>query len=343
MSDRITLDDVATKSGFSRSTVSLVLQNSPVVAEKTREVVQLAASELGYVYNRAAASLRSKHSGIFGLLVNNVSNPFFGEIAVGVERMFNQGERTVMLGQHLDDVHAQDRLIKSMMEVRVDGLLIMAAYDTPAATFDLLKKWNVPTVLFNRQFPESNLPYVGTDNLAGTTSAADHLFAHDRTAIAFIGGRIGTYAHKERLAGVEKSMEAHGFKGDQVLKVGEGADHQSGYLAMQELIQKGYKNLGVLAYNDLVAFGAMAAIKDAHLKVGKDISIIGIDDIDASAYEDPSLTTVHADPQRVGETAANQVLEIVAGKMQSQGKTYLPNYLVVRESCGCSLTKGRFI
>lgn len=342
MAGRVTLDEVALKSGFSKSTVSLVLQNSPVVAEKTRLAVQQAASELGYVYNRAAASLRSKHSGMIGLIVNNLSNPFFGEIAQGVERVLSQVDRTVILGQHFDNVDAQEKLIQSMMEMRVDGLLIMAAYDTAAQTFQLLEKWNVPTVLFNRQVPSSNLPYVGTDNIAGTSAATDHLLQHGRKTIAFIGGRAGTYVHSDRLSGVTKSVLAHGLKSKDILVIGEGAERISGYRAMEQISKLGLKNIGILAYNDLVAFGAMAAMKDLGLQVGKDISIIGIDDIEASAYENPSLTTVNALPQNIGEAAAAWVVKISEGSKGKNSQKYLENHLVIRESCGCTLTKGRF-
>ncbi len=332
---RTTLKDIALKSGYSRSTVSLVMQNSPIVAEDTRAAVQLAAEELGYVYNRAAASLRSKQSGIFGLIVNNVSNPFFGEIAVGVERILSEGERTVLLGQHSESLKAQERMIKSMLEARVDGILLVAAYDTPKTVFESLQKWNIPTVLLTRRIKAIRMPYVGTNNVDGAKAATDHLFVHNRSQIALIGGRVGTPAHDERKAGVYASATENGYPVDQISIIGDSASRLAGYNAVKELIDRGLRDLGILAYNDIVAYGAAAALRDAGERIGKDVSLIGFDDVEGSKYESPALTSVHIDSQMIGEKAAQLVLSIAAGTTLKTKDVILGNTLNVRESCGC--------
>ena len=333
---RTTLKDIALKSGYSRSTVSLVMQNSPIVADDTRAAVQQAAEELGYVYNRAAASLRSKQSGIFGLIVNNVANPFFGEIAIGVERILSEGERTVLLGQHSESLHAQERMIKSMLEARVDGILLVAAYDTPRNVFESLQKWNIPTVLLTRRIKGFKLPYVGTDNVAGAKAATDHLFQHKRSQIALIGGRVGTPAHEERKSGVYESARENNYPLDKVAIIGESATRIAGYNAVKQLIASGQKDLGILAYNDLVAYGASAALRDAGLRIGKDVSLIGIDDVEGSKYENPALTSVHIDSQKIGEKAAELVLAIASSTSLKTKDVILGNTLNVRESCGCT-------
>jgi len=341
MSSRITLKDIASESGYSRSTVSLVMQNNPVVAEKTRIAVQKTAEELGYVYNRAAASLRSKQSGIFGLVVSNVSNPFFGEMILGIEKVLGESERTVLLGQHSEDSASQERMIKTMLEARVDGLLLVATRDTSKSIFELLDRWEIPTVLITRRIKGSNAFYVGPNNIELAEAATDHLFAHKRNRIAFIGGQVNSQVHDERLKGVLKSAKTNGFSAANVEIAGHDSTREGGYKLAQELISKGHKGLGILAYNDIVAFGAMAALRDANIEIGKEISIIGFDDVVAAKYEYPALTSVHLEPARMGEIAAETILKLASGEHIAKREIILEGQLIIRQSCGCNINKEK--
>jgi len=341
MSSRITLKDIASKSGYSRSTVSLVMQNNPVVAEDTRIAVQQTAEELGYVYNRAAASLRSKQSGIFGLVVSNVSNPFFGEMILGIEKVLGQSERTVLLGQHSEDGQSQERMIKTMLEARVDGLLLVATRHTSKSIFNLLDRWEIPTVLITRRIKGSKAFYVGPNNIELAEKATDHLFEHKRNRIAFIGGQVDSQVHDERLKGVIKSAANHGFAAQEVEVAGLNSTREGGYKLTKELISKGHKGLGILAYNDIVAFGAMAALRDANIEIGKDISIIGFDDVVAAKYEYPALTSVHLEPALMGELAAETILKLASGEQMAKREIVLEGHLIIRQSCGCNINKGK--
>ena len=211
MGNEITLQDIASDLGVSKSTVSLVMQGSPLVADATRKKVQESALQLGYVYNRAAASLRSRQTGNLGLIVSSVSNPFFAELTNGVEQFLGVEGKTVLLGQHSEDLGAQKRLINSMLESRVDGLIIVPAYGTSADDFSRLLTLNIPTVLLTRRISKVNLHYIGTDNVSGAYEAVRHLIAHKRKNIVLIGGQVGTPAHNERVEGLTRATQEEKF------------------------------------------------------------------------------------------------------------------------------------
>ena len=186
MGNPITLQHIAADLGVSRSTVSLVMQGSPLVAETTRVKVQESARKLGYVYNRAAASLRSRQTGNLGFAVSSVSNPFFAELTNGVEQFLGTEGKTVLLGQHSEDLGAQERLINSMLESRVDGLIIVPAYGTSANEMSRILNINIPTVLLTRRIAKVNLHYIGSDNLSGAYDAVKHLISHKRKKIILV-------------------------------------------------------------------------------------------------------------------------------------------------------------
>ena len=129
----VTLADLAEASGVSKATVSLVMRESPQVAEATRERVLRAAADLGYVYNRAAAALRSKTTGTVGLIVTTVRNPFFAEVVDGIEARFSESGRSLILTQHSESLAMQRQQIELMLQSRVDGVIIVPAYNTPPA------------------------------------------------------------------------------------------------------------------------------------------------------------------------------------------------------------------
>ena len=342
MSTNVTLRDIATKSGYSRSTVSLVMQNSALVADDTRTAVQKTAEELGYVYNRAAASLRSKQTGIFGLIISSLSNPFFAEMTLGIEKSFGESENTVLLGQHSENLATQERMIQTMLEMRVDGILLVAAEDTPKSVFGILDKWKVPTVLLTRKIKGIKAPYVGPNNIKAGESAADHLFDHKCKRIAFIGSNSIGPVQADRLQGVMNSAAAHKIAINKVEVVGQSASRQSGYEATKKLLEKGHEGLGIVAYNDIVAFGAMAALRDAGLNIGKDVAIIGIDDVEAARFENPALTTVSIDAIRIGEMAAELVVEMAHNATIKTQDLISDNTLTIRQSCGCNVkVRGR--
>jgi DNA-binding LacI/PurR family transcriptional regulator len=181
-----------------------------------------------------------------------------------------------------------------------------------------------------------NLHYIGSDTTAGAHEAVRHLLAHKRKNIFLIGGRVGSPAHEERVEGLTKAMQETELSGAKFRIIGGSATRQAGFDAAKELIANGIDNVGILAYNDIVASGILAAFRDSEYKVGEDLSVIGIDDIESSKFESPALTTVEVNVPELGRMAAESLLKLVAGESTVKKAVYLKNSLIIRESCGCT-------
>ena len=338
MTTAVTVLDVARHSGVSKSTVSLVLQDSPLVKDSTREKVQRSAEELGYVYNRAAASLRKTRSGTIGLVVTTVKNYFFAEAVSGVEGYFASGEptghKTVFLGQHFEDPERLHAIVRSMLESRVDGLIVVPTiHGVLDADFRSLVQ-GVPTVYLSRR-PSFPGAYVGPDNYHAGYAAARHLVDHGHRQVVLLGGVKGSSAFDERVAG--SSAAARDTMGQTVdFRYFEfSPSREGGYQAMIELISSGETIPGIVAYNDLVATGVMSAATENNLVAGRDFAVVGVDNIEESRFTHPPLTTVDTHPGEIGIAAATGLARLIGGAEAERESVVLPNELLIRNSCGC--------
>ena len=330
---RITLLDIAADAGVSRATVSLVMRESPLVAAETRERVLLSAERLGYVYDRVAASLRSQRSASVGLVVTSVGNPFFAEITTGVESVLSETGRLAILGQHSESLATQERLLNQLLEYRVDGVILTAVAGTPASAIERLTRNGVNVVLCTRRVPGAAASYVGSDNEAGARAAAGHLLDHGVATVAFVGGVDGS-PRRERARGLTAGLVGRGFDPSLLVSIPSPPPREGGYAATVDLLRTATLPVGIQAYNDIVAFGVAAAVRDAGLVVGHDVALIGFDDIQASRFEQPPLTTVDSDAAGIGARAA----ELFMRPPDERGEhveLMSPARLVVRSSCGC--------
>jgi DNA-binding LacI/PurR family transcriptional regulator len=330
---RATLMDVARHCGVSRATVSLVLNDSPLVAAKTRHRVRQAMTELGYVYNRAAASLRTQHSGAIGVVLTNITNPYFAEFATGVQDVLTSSVTVPLLAVSGEDRELQHRLVISLVERNVDGIVLIPAHGTtPNDLPDLL---GTPLVLMARRVNGLDVDYVGAQNRDGGYAAAEHLYSHSCRRIAFIGGYSDSSARDERVGGVEEFLRERGLTLDlDHSVVCEPARPQARETAMQ-LIVKDPEVDGIVCFSDVVAFGALDAIADMGRSVGSDVRVIGFDDVHDAGLNRPSLSSVAVPARVTGRRAAQLVLERAAGSTEAAVREEFPVKLEARETCGC--------
>ena len=208
----VTLLDVARDAGVSRATASLVLRGSDLVADETRERVLASIRKLGYVYHRGAASLRTQRSNTVGLIVPDVTNPFFAEMTVGIEERLDQAQHVVLLGNTAETLNKQERLLAMMQEYRADGVLLCPATGTSAETIVRLRQARLPFVLFTRYVDGVEADYVGADNLRGAELATEHLIGLGHRRIAFVGGPANSSARRDRLQGYRNALVSHGLR-----------------------------------------------------------------------------------------------------------------------------------
>jgi LacI family transcriptional regulator len=336
--ERVTLLDVARDAGVSRATASLVLRGSEVVAGATRERVLASMSRLGYVYHRGAASLRTQRSHTVGLIVPDITNPFFAEMTVEIEARMDVARHVALLGNTAETLEKQERLLAMMREYPADGVLLCVANGTQAETIARLRTWRLPFVLFARYVAGADADYVGADNRAGAALATAHLIGLGHRRIAFVGGPAESSARRDRLQGYRDALERAGVSIDQSLQVTSPTTRTGGYKAMQALLERGKPPTAVLCYNDVVAFGVLLALQQRGRAPGRDVAVVGFDDLAEAALWRPALTTIAISPRRIGEAAAELLLERIARPNEPPRQVIVAPQLVVRESCGARVT-----
>ena len=329
---KITLIDVAKHAGVSRATASLVLRNSPLVADDTRAQVLDAMNTLGYVYNRAAANLRSRQSHSIGLVVTDITNPFFAELATHIEAQLDDANYAVFLSNTRDQLEKQHRLLQALHGHQVDGLLLCPAEGTDTKTIEMLKSWHLPVVLIARYLEESQSDYAGADNQLGAKMAVDHLVANGHQRIAFLGGTLKSSARKDRLKGYQDALQQHGITIENGLSITSPVSREGGFRAMLHILNRPDRPSAALCYNDVVAFGAMLALQSRNLTPGKDFAIVGFDDIADAALVRPALTTVSITPKEIGAAAIDLLMQRMTNPGHPPEMKIIPPRLVIRQS-----------
>jgi len=334
---RVTLTDVARDAGVSRATASLVLRESPAVAHSTREKVLRSMAKLGYVYHRAAASLRAERTHTLGLVISEVANPFFAEMTAGVEPEVNSEGYVLLLGHSHDSKEQQARLLRTMREYGVDGLLLCPAPGTTRA--DLRVLGGTPCVFVTRRVPGTGGGYVGADNTLGAELATRHLLKHGARRLAFVGGPEQSSSRAERKRGVEVALADARLRLRPEWSVPSLATWEGGYQATQSLLTRSPRPDAIVAYNDVVAFGALVAIWDAGLQPGLDVLVTGFDGIASAAHQRPSLATVSSNPRELGRRAGAQLKNWIQYKAAQAGSELLAPTFLPGESCGCTVSR----
>jgi LacI family transcriptional regulator len=334
----VTIIDIAKSAGVSKSTVSLVLKKSPLVKEETRQRITKTMDALGYVYNRGAASLRRSRADLVGMVINDLSNPFFAELAIGIERTLQNSGFIPLIANTAESVVRQAEVVRSMREHSATGLILCPALDTDAAEISRLEE-RLPIVLAIRRIIGARASLVVSDNLAGAARATEHLIKLGRRDIAFVGGVYRMVVFQDRLAGFTRAMKKAGLAVDPARIIESMPTKDGGFEAMKRLLSMKRRPAAVVCFNDVVAIGAMLAIARNGLVAGRDIGVVGFDDTTEARHVSPALTTVSVDSGSLGERAAQMLLRQI-----NEGERRLDTHvgearLVVRESCGASLRR----
>jgi LacI family transcriptional regulator len=337
---RVTVIDIAKAAGVSKSTVSLVLQGSSLVNEGTRSKVNAVMRELGYVYNRGAANLRQAgaKSRIIGVVVNDLTNSFFAELAVGVDMVVQSAGFVQFLSNTSESIDRQREVVASMREHGISGLIVSPARATDAADFKPLVAAGIPVVVVVRNLPGAKVSSIVSDNRAGMMSAVKHLAGLGHKRIAFLGGFPDTAVFDDRLAGYRSGMEAAGLDYHQELVVSSAPSRAGGVEAIGKALVLTDRPTAAVCFNDAVAFGVCDGLRARRLEPGSDFAVVGFDDVIEAQAAVPALTTVSVDPQGIGRRGAQMLLkQINAGKAEAETVTTAVR-LVVRESCGAGMS-----
>ncbi|KQV38094.1 MULTISPECIES: LacI family DNA-binding transcriptional regulator [unclassified Rhizobium] len=339
--ERVTVIDIARAAGVSKSTVSLVLQASPLVNETTRAKVNAVIRELGYVYNRGAANLRQSNakSKIIGVVVNDLTNSFFAELAVGIDMVVQSAGYVQFLANTGESLDRQREVIASMREHGISGLILSPARGTDAADLKPLVASGVPVVNVVRQIVGAKVSSLISDNHAGAHAAVTHLAGLGHRRIAFFGGFPDTAVFSERLRGYRDALVDAGLEVSEELVIGSAPSRAGGVDAAERALSLPVRPTAALCFNDAVAFGACDGLRAKRLEPGVDFAVVGFDDVIEAKAAVPALTTVSVDPQGMGRRAAQLLLkQINAGKADAEAIIGSVR-LVIRQSCGSAADK----
>ena len=330
-----TLETVAARAGVSRGTASRVLSGSGYASKRASAAVLQAAQELGYRPNRAARSLATRRSDSLALVVSETEDRVFGDpFFAGVVR----GVNAELLGTDIQLVFSmvandddRARLASYAAAHHVDGLLLLSLHGDDPLPLEL-ERVGVPVVLAGRPSRERGLHYVDADNRRGGALAAEHLLAAGRRRIATIAGPQDMSAGVDRLEGFYEGLRAAGRRPSKRLTALGGFTEDSGCAAMQALLRREPGVDAVFAASDLMAVGALAALRQAGRRVPDDVALVGFDDVPLARHVHPALTTVRQPLEEIGRQMARMLLARVRGEAARARRVVLPTELVVRES-----------
>ena len=329
---RPTLMDVAEHAGVSRATASLVVRKSPLVSQATRQRVEAAMAELGYVYNAGAARMRASHSRTVGVVVPNLTNPFFAVLIAGMESIFETEDLAVILANSNEDIAKQAGFLKRMREHAADGVIVCPCEGSDRRLVDDAADWDLPLVQALRYVPDTLSDYAGIDYREGMRDATGRLIARGHRNILFVSGDRRHSARSDRLDGFAAAMAAHGLDAGEVVEL--PLTHQAAREAAPAIVARNKPPSAVICFNDVVALGLHRGFIDLGLRLGHDISLTGFDNVAEAALVLPGLTSVATRPFEVGENAARLLLRRIHAPAAPIERAIVPTRYVERESTG---------
>jgi DNA-binding LacI/PurR family transcriptional regulator len=336
---RVTSRDVAARAGVSRTTVSFVLNDVPDanISQGTRQRVLQAARELGYVPDAAARSLASRRTHTLGLiLVRNQSHiaadAFLPQVIHGLAASTRPAGFHLLL-ESVEDIRSPDAYIYLVRAKHIDGIVLSGPRSDDSQLTSLVSE-GFPVVLLG-QLPDTPACFVDVDNRSAARGAVEHLIGLGYQRIACITNAAPEYTGSaDRLAGYRDALQAAALPYDeQLVRFGDFAP-ESGYFAAHSLLQEITPPIALFVASDVVAFGAMAAIRERGLTIPDDVALVGFDDIPLARYVDPPLTTVRLPAAELGRQAGIMIINLIQNGQVPLRNKMLETDLIVRASCG---------
>lgn len=326
---RVTLLDVARHANVSRATASLVIRKSPLVGKATREKVEQALLELGYVYNMGAASLRAERSNTIGVIFPTLANPFYGELLSGIDSVAGEAGMAVLIVNSGEQFSHQRTLMQRLREHGVDGVIVSLSADTPSGFIEDIAG-RLPVVQALRHVTD-RVDYAGVDYASGMRQAVSYLASLGHRTIAFaVHGPVHS-AYRERIEGFREAMLERSLDPGLIVRMPNAIPQIAE--AAPLLFQQARAPTAAICFNDVIALGLSAGLYDCGRRIGVDFSLVGFDDVSDAEATRPRLTSVATTPVMVGQNAARLLLERLAAPGLPPRRIISETRLQVRQSC----------
>ncbi|QEK11595.1 LacI family transcriptional regulator [Crassaminicella thermophila] len=325
----VTIKDIAKKLGISYTTVSRALNGKPGVSQETVEKVLKEARKMGYQPNAIARGLVKKYTNTIGLVIADITNPYYPSIARGVEDAARKIGYNVFLCNTNYNKENEQSYLKTLQEQRVDGIIINPAKDDSPNVYDL----QTPMVLINSPSYGGNNSTIEVDNKRGGFLATEHLIKSGYKRIAFIGGDIASYSNGRRFEGYKEALKEYNYPVDESIIAYGSFKTKSGYAIIERLLKLENPPDAVFAGNDVIALGILHYAQDKGIKVPEDFGVVGFDNVGFSELPQIQLTTIDQPKYYIGKLAFEILMEEIRNKEERfVKKIVLEPELVIRKT-----------
>lgn len=333
--ERSTIHDIAKKLNITASTVSRALNDHPRISAETKKAVIRVAQRLNYQPNNIAAALRNGKSNIIGIIVPSADRSFFSSIIRGIEEVANKARYNVMIGQSYDSYEKEVATVETLLNARVDGIIVSHAKET--MNFDhflKVKQRGIPLIFFDRSNDDLAISHVVVDDYLGAFKATEHLVQQGCRRIAHFTSSHKISIYRERLRGYRDALLRNGLDYNEKFVVEGKLQLEDGREAMAKLLDLKLRPDGVFSASALGAVGALQILKERGIKVPAQVAVAGFTNEPFTSFTDPSLTTVDQHSEPIGNAAAEIFLQEIADKSQKfiPQKVVLQPELIIRDS-----------
>jgi LacI family transcriptional regulator len=332
-----TIHDVAKRAGVGSITVSRVINNSGYISSDTRERVQKAIVELGYVPNTLARSLRSRRTDTVALVVTDITNPFFTTLARGVEDAANEAGFTVIFCNTDESATKEEKYLNVLLQKQVDGILLVPTQSS-LGTIQQILNHGTPVVVLDRRIPAMDVDTVRCDSVDGAYQLTKYLISLGHRQIAVMSGAVGVSTADDRVAGYRKALEECGISiSDRYILRGEFTP-DSGYSMTKQAINLPLRPTALIAANNFITIGAMKALQEVGVEVPEDMALAGFDDLPPAIVTFPFFTVVSQPAYEMGRQAMQLLLKRLKNKEKGVfEEMILPTQLIIRHSSGLAI------
>jgi LacI family transcriptional regulator len=325
----VTIRDVAARAGVSVATTSRVLSGHPATSVEARDRVFAAAKNLDFLPNAQARTLRSTRSQSLGLLVPDVRNPFFADLAHAFEQTALASEYVTLLGNANEQQDQQDLYLETLISRQVDGIVLAPLGEGSSSIAQLIKR-KIPTVFVDRILEGVAVPSVTTDSDTGIRQAVEHLVAQGHTRIGYISGPQTTSTGRDRHTAFMRAVRENGLNLDPNLIYLGDFQSASGAIGTRELLSQENPPTAILAADNAMAVGAVATLHELNRQIGGDLALIAFDDIEWFSLLNPALSVISHSVADMGRIAAELLVEVIGGGTPES--VVLPSELIIRAS-----------
>jgi LacI family transcriptional regulator len=329
-----TIHDVAKRAGVAPITVSRVINNSGYISQGTRCRVEQAISELGYVPNALARGLRSKRTNTLALVMTDITNPFFTNIARGVEDIASESGFSVIYCNTDESETEEYKYAQIMAQKQVDGILLVPACNK-SRTVEFLQSIDIPAVLLDRRIPDVQIDTVRCDSISGAYELVKLLIRLGHKRIAVISGQKGVSTAEDRVIGYHQAMTEAGLEENEQVYFGSFTQ-ACGYEFTKKALTMPYPPTAFFGANNFISIGVMKALRELKLKVPEDVTLVGFDDLPLSLFIDEPFLTVAVQPAyEMGKKATELLLNRILGRTPEEcQEVILPIEIIQRKSSG---------